>query len=135
MRGNAAIILLGLAFAGCGGEPGTSQVAPSGGATAPVAKPDGPVVATVGNGFVTEEMFATAASATISPGQELTPEQRAEVLDELIDDEILFQEAIEKGMYRDEKVRKILVNLLVREEVYSAMKDADIPDDDGEPMP
>jgi parvulin-like peptidyl-prolyl isomerase len=95
-----------------------------------VATPDGKVVANVGAGFVTEEDFADAASTTISPGEELTAEQRAEILDDLVDNEILFQKAIEKGMYRDEKVRKILVNLLVREEVYAQMKDTDIPDEE-----
>jgi parvulin-like peptidyl-prolyl isomerase len=67
-----------------------------------------------------------AASRIQQPGQELTLEQRKEVLDKLVVEEVLFQEATAKGLYRDPKVRKIMVNLLLREEVYDDVRASDI---------
>ena len=119
-----------LALAGCGaGQPGTPGGEGLGTANEarPTAEPEGRVVAKVGKGFVTEAEFAEAASHTITPGQTLTPEMRSDVLDELVDDEILFQKALDEGLYRDEKVKKILINLLLREEVYASLQDEEIP--------
>jgi len=130
MRLLATIAWFGLAPPGCGTEqavtPGAEGIG-AGGEARPTAEAGGRVVATVGKGFVTEAEFAEAASHAITPGQTLTPEMRTEVLDELIDDEILFQKALDEGLYRDEKVRKILVNLLLREEVYASVQDDEIP--------
>ncbi|MEQ1506294.1 MAG: peptidylprolyl isomerase [Myxococcota bacterium] len=116
-----------LAVIGCSGSP--SGAAPS--ASAPGGMPagaeaSGKHVATVGDGFVTDADFAASASRVQQPGQELTAEQRAEVLDKLVVEEILFQEAAAKGLYRDPKVRKIMVNLLLREEVYDDVRSSDI---------
>jgi parvulin-like peptidyl-prolyl isomerase len=130
MRPLGTIACLGLALSGCGVEQSGAPGGEGGGApleARPTSEPSGRVVATVGNGFVTEAEFAEAASHAITPGQTLTPEMRAEVLDELVDDEVLFQKALDQGLYRDEKVRKILINLLLREEVYASLQDEDIP--------
>src|SRR5688572_7122251 len=129
MRLLGPITLLALALPGCGAEQPAAPGAELGAAAEapPSSEPGGRVVAKVGKGFVTEAEFAEAASHSITPGQTLTPEMRKEILDELVEDEILFQEALEKGLYRDEKVRKILINLLLREEVYASLQDSEIP--------
>ncbi len=130
MRRLGKIGWFALALAGCGTEqpatPGAGELG-AGVDARPTAEAGGRLVATVGKGFVTEAEFAEAASHAITPGQTLTPEMRSEVLDELINDEILFQKALDEGLYRDEKVRKILVNLLLREEVYAPLQDDEIP--------
>ncbi|MEQ1570249.1 MAG: peptidylprolyl isomerase [Myxococcota bacterium] len=112
-----------LALLGCSGTPATVQ--PPGGGPAPIA-PAGRVVAKVGEGAITEDMFAEAASRTAPAGPELTLDERKDVLDKLVTEEILFQEAAAKGLYRDPKVRKIMVNLLLREEVYDDVRAAQI---------
>jgi peptidyl-prolyl cis-trans isomerase C len=114
-----------VAMMGCTTEPsGTAPPAPAGGG--PSGEPAGRVVATVGDGFVTEADFAAAASRVQPAGAEISPEERKEVLDKLVTEEILFQQATAKGLYRDPKVRKIMVNLLLREEVYDDVRTSDI---------
>lgn len=114
---------------GCSGEP-TGALPVAGGADPTTGQPTGRVVATVGDGFVTESDFAAAASRVQQAGQELTPEERKEVLDKLVTEEILFQQATQKGLYRDPKVRKIMVNLLLREEVYDDVRTSDITNEE-----
>lgn len=113
-----------IAMLGCGQEPNGPGAPPPG--SDPSAAPSGRVVAKVGDGFVTESDFAAAASRVQQAGQELTPAERKDVLDKLVTEEILFQQATEKGLYRDPKVRKIMVNLLLREEVYDDVRTSDI---------
>ena len=122
MVGLVAIVLMG-----CGGDGTASTVTPGGRTSpAPALKPDGVVVATVGPGFVTDEEFAAAAARTVQPGEDLSVDKRKEVLDKLVTEEVLFQEAAAKGLYRDPKVRKIMVNLLLREEIYADVRGSDI---------
>lgn len=109
---------------GCSGTQ--SAVQPGGGPGPGTEAPAGRVVARVGEGAITEDAFAEAAARTAPAGPELTADERKEVLDKLVTEEILFQEAAAKGLYRDPKVRKIMVNLLLREEVYDEVKAADI---------
>lgn len=88
------------------------------------------VIARVGQGGVTAEDFARVAAARPpADGRAHTPEERQAILDELIVEEVLFQEAANKGLHRDPKIRRVLVNLLLREEVYSQVDASDFPDD------
>jgi parvulin-like peptidyl-prolyl isomerase len=124
-----ALVLMTLVGCGeSGGSTSTSPTAPGapGAATAPAQQADGAVVATVGPGFVTDAEFAAAAARSATPGQDLPLEKRKEVLDKLVTEEVLFQEAAAKGLYRDPKVRKIMVNLLLREEIYADVRATDI---------
>jgi parvulin-like peptidyl-prolyl isomerase len=113
---------------GCSGGSSGVGASPSGGGTEP--EPAGEVLAKVGDGFVSEAEFASAASRVQQPGEELSLEDRKEVLDKLVTEEILFQEALEKGLYRDPKVRKIMVNLLLRQEVYDNVRSTEISTED-----
>jgi parvulin-like peptidyl-prolyl isomerase len=57
-------------------------------------------------------------------------DERKEVLDKLVTEEVLFQEAAARGLYRDPKVRKIMVNLLLRQEVYDDVRTTQISPDE-----
>jgi parvulin-like peptidyl-prolyl isomerase len=107
------------------GCAGPSTQTPSSGPSAPAAA--GQAVARVGDGVITEQDFADAAGRTLPAGPQLSKEERRKVLDDLVTEEVLFQEAVEKELYRDPKVRKILVNLLLREEVYGSVRTTDVP--------
>lgn len=48
--------------------------------------------------------------------------ERKALLQTLVEEEALFQEALRKNLHDDPKVRKILVNLLLRSEVYETVK-------------
>lgn len=126
----AGLALVGL-LAGCGG-PSPAPVDPAGGSTEAIQLPQAPgdVVARVGAGFVTVQEFADAAGATPGADGSMTLEQRKEVLDGLVTEEVLFMEAVELGLVRDPKVRKVLVNLLLRQEVLAKVTNADFTDEE-----
>ena len=44
-------------------------------------------------------------------------------------EELLFQEAFQRGLYRDPKVRKVMVNALLREDVYSKVRNSDFSEE------
>jgi parvulin-like peptidyl-prolyl isomerase len=119
--------VLALALLGCSGKSTSAPPAAPPGAEGAAA---GRVVARVGDGVITEEDFAAAAARTQPSGPELTDDERKQILDKLVTEEILFQEAAAKGLYRDPKVRKIMVNLLLREEVYDDVRNAQISPDE-----
>jgi len=117
--------------AGCGSPPSPpADDAPAAPVTG-LALPDGAtLLAKVGDGGVTAEEFARAAAARPpANGQAHTPEERRAILDELVAEEVLFQEAARKGLHRDPKIRRVLINLLLREDVYSQVDSNDFTDE------
>ena len=92
--------------------------------------PDGAVIARVGEGEITDQDFAEAASRQPKAAEGFDLDARRDVLEQLITDEILFQEATERGLYHDAKVRKIMVSLLIREEVFDRIRNEDIEEDE-----
>ncbi len=55
-------------------------------------------------------------------------EEKRKYLEELIDEEVLFQEAFARGVYQDPKVRRILLNLLLREQIYERVNAVEFTD-------
>ncbi len=91
----------------------------------------GEVLATVNGLSVGSIEFQTAAArATPADGKELSLEERREVLDRLIDDKVLYQEALRQGLDQDPKVQKVMVNTLLREEVYANVRNSDFTDEE-----
>jgi parvulin-like peptidyl-prolyl isomerase len=123
-------------LSGCAGVAGV-QAPKTGSTTAAPPLPDapldiGPPVAKVGdNGVIGANEFLEAASRKVrEQGGDLSPEQRKALVDELAQEEALWQEAAREGLYRDPKVRKIMVALLMRRQVYSKVRPSDFPDAD-----
>ena len=87
--------------------PGVS----GGGTTPPVTTgPEqdiGEVLATV-NGMKVGSIDFQSAASRVSPadGEALSQEERLEVLNELIDEKLLYQEALRQGLDKDPKVQK-----------------------------
>lgn len=127
----ARLVFGALLFAGCaGGEPAEKGARPAG-TLDPARRDVGEVVATVGASAVGVDDFrAEASRRPPADGTALSAEERKKVIDELVEQEILFQEALDKGLYHDTKVKKILVNLLLRSEVYDAVEKQDFTDAD-----
>lgn len=117
-----AAIMAGLWACGGGGFVAEEGAPPS-------RAPDGAVIARVGEAPITDRDFAEAAARLpdAAAGDEA---RRREVLDELVTDEILFQEATERGLYRDPKVRRTMVSLLIRKEVYDRAHQEEIPEEE-----
>lgn len=116
-------LLLGTACAG--GD--TTPAAGSADTTAGAAKEDlGPSLADVSGIKVYEKEFqAAAARKTPANGDSFTPEEKKEILQKLIEEKALYQEAKKKGVDQDPKVQKVMVNTLLRQEVYSGVRNSD----------
>jgi parvulin-like peptidyl-prolyl isomerase len=128
-------IVLGIALAtSCTGTK-TEPAGGAGGAASAIAisaPPDslvGTKLATVNGLPVGSLSFdALAQRKTPAGGSTFSAEEKASMLDEAIVDELLFQEAMRRGAFHDPKVKKILVNLLLREEVYDRVQNDDFAD-------
>jgi len=129
MRNLVVLLTLSTLALGCGGngDKPNSKPAAQGTALTPKARKDvGEPIATVGDAVIGVEQFKHEASRKQpADGTALSPAERREVLDEIVTEEVLFQEALKRGLYQDNKVRKILVNLLLREDVYATVKNED----------
>ncbi len=125
MRRDLVLCLLLSAICACSGETGGAGApAEPGGAAQAAADVDlgaeGRLVARVGQGGVTEEQFVELALRNPAVAQgDVSPELRKEILDRLVTEEALWQEAMARGLYRDPKVRKLMVNQLLRQAIYA----------------
>jgi peptidyl-prolyl cis-trans isomerase C len=90
----------------------------------------GETLATV-NGVVvgSKEFEQAAARKAPASGDALSAEEKKEVLDALVEEKLLYAEALRKGLDRDPKVQKVMVNTLLREDVYSTVKNGDFNDE------
>jgi peptidyl-prolyl cis-trans isomerase C len=131
MRSSARYLPLfafGLFLCACDNSPQK----PEGGATAkPAATEDiGETLAMVnGNPIGTKEFEKAAARTMPKEGDSLSPAEKTEVLDKLVADKLLYQEALKKGLDKDPKVQKVMINTLLREDVYSQVRNSDFSED------
>jgi len=87
---------------------------------------DAVLLARVGEGGVTARQFINAASHRVAVGDGTLPMgERLAIMDELVRSEALWQVAAEKLLYADDKVRQIMINLLIREEVHTEVRRTD----------
>lgn len=75
------------------------------------------------------EFKQAAARKVPANGDTLSLEERKEVLDRLVEEKLLYKNALAKGFDKDPKVQKVMVNTLLREEVYRQVKNSDFPDE------
>ncbi len=115
---------------GCGGDAGTSGGSSSPASAASDVDP-ALVIATVGGVPITQDEFEQAASRkTPADGKTLSDAEKQEVLDGLVKEKILYLEALESGLDKDPKVQKVMVNTLLREEVYAKVRNSDFSDEE-----
>lgn len=122
-------IIVPLVFTACNGEDARNQgdgaATPTAGGAAP-AEDMGPVVAEVGDVKVYAKEFEQAAARkTPADGNKLTDDEKKEVLQKLIEEKALYQEARKKGVDQDPKVQKVMINTLLRQEVYGNVRNSD----------
>jgi len=121
-----ARMLVGLAL--LGGLPACTGAEEQAATTAPVAGTDatGPVLAEVGGIRITSSEFEAAAARKVpADGVALSVEERKEILDELVVEKILYLEAKKRGIDQDPKVQKVMVNTLLRQDVYAQVRNSD----------
>lgn len=72
-----------------------------------------------------KEFQRAAAGKTPENGSSLSEAEKVEVLEKLINDKILYLEAKNEGVDKDPKVQKVMINTLLRDKVYTSVKNAD----------
>ena len=133
----AVALTIALVTSGCNEEGGTAAGDTKPAATADASKSTasaadvGEVLATVdGIKVGSKEFEEMAARKQPAAGDSLSMEEKKEVLDRLIDEKLLYKAALAKGLDQDPKVQKVMVNTLLREEVYSSVRNSDFNDEE-----
>ena len=91
----------------------------------------GKTIATIDGMPVGENEFTTHAIGTRPrTAASLTPEERKEVLDELLDQKALYLEARRQGLDRDPKVQAQMVQIYLRRQVYNQVRSNDFTEED-----
>lgn len=130
MRMLTATLALALSLTVACGD--TEAPSTSGAADGAAAQADiGEVLAEV-NGLKigSKEFEEAAARKQPASGDTLSAEEKKEVLDRLIEEKLLYQKALKLGLDKDPKVQKVMVNTLLRQEVYSAIRNSDFTDEE-----
>ena len=78
----------------------------------------------------TKEYERAAARLVPEDGVSLSEEERRQVLSDLVDEKMLYLEARKQGIDRDPKVQKVMVNTLLRQEVYAAVRNSDFTEEE-----
>jgi len=128
-----------LALAACGGE---STPAPSPAADAGEAVLKTPPAPTMPKADVIGETLGTVDGLPIGAKEfdqlaarrgrdaELDSTARSEIMERLVEEKLLYQEALRQGIDKDPKIQKMMVNTLLKQDVYSTVKTSDITEDD-----
>ena len=121
-----------LLLAACGG--GESAATADGGVC---EWPPQPSIDQIGEplGFVDGMPFGTTEFDTMAARQvgrdgTLDPDVRAEIVDQLVDEKLLYMEARRRGIDKDPKIQKMMVNTLLKQKVYGAVRTAEIRESD-----
>ena len=132
VMGALSLSLLGALVACEGGETTSASTTTEQGTAANAEAQDiGEILATVNGLEIGSTEFALIAGRqTPADGKTLSLEERKEVLDGLIGERVLYQEALRQGLDRDPKVQKVMVNTLLRESVYANVRNSDFSDEE-----
>ncbi len=129
-------LAMGAVLTACQGEktpadPGATQTpadqpAEAGDAVTSNPVDIGEVIATVGDINIGSKEFAMAAQR-VSPadGVALSAAEKQEIIDKLVVEKILYAEAKKRNIDRDPKVQKVMINTLLRQDVYSNVRNSD----------
>ena len=120
-----ALILSILLGAACSG--GTPSAASSAAPSVPSVEQIGETLGTVNGLPIGTKEFDIAASKKAGR-EDLDDNQRGQVMQELVGDKLLYQEALRRGIDRDPKIQKMIVNTLLKDAVYNSIRTSDIAD-------
>ncbi len=112
---------------------GCSGGGSSAGGSSPIAPPEdasNPKIADVNGLPIGSKAIDDAAHRKeAANGATYTPEEKTALVDQAVDDELLFQEAFRRGIYNDPKVKKIMTSLMLRQDVYEKVTNEQFTDE------
>ena len=130
------LIAAGLLLGGCQGDS-ASPASDKKTEKAPVATSQdiGDTLATVNGMAVGTKEFDEAYARSVprrgaNGAEEDGAEKKQEVIDKLISDKLLYQEALRQGLDQDPRIQKMMVNSLLRKDVYGSIKTSDISEEE-----
>ncbi len=131
--------LLLVAGCTCGGGAGSGATTTSGVAAAaggaewppvPSVEQIGEPIGSVDGMPIGTREFDTMAARQMGRDGTLDDELRAEIVDRLVDEKLLYLEARRRGIDKDPKIQKMMVNTLLKQEVYSQVRTSEITEED-----
>jgi hypothetical protein len=126
--------LLAFGLAACSGDTSTAA-ADSDNPRAewppiPSVEQIGEPIGTVDGMPIGEKEFDTMAARQMGRDGTIDADTRTEIVDRLIDEKLLYMEALRQGIDKDPKIQKMMVNTLLKQEVYSQVRTSEISEDD-----
>jgi len=106
----------------------SSAVSFAGGA--PSADAIGDPIGTVNGLPIGSKEFDQMAMRQMGRDGTVTEASRRDIMDRLVDEKLLYQEAVRRGIDKDPKIQKMMVNTLLKQVVYSDVRTTDIGDED-----
>lgn len=98
--------------------------------TMPKPEVIGETLATVNGMPVGTKEFDALALRSKGRQNDLDAAARQEVMDRLVEEKLLYQAALAQGIDKDPKIQKMMVNTLLKQEVYASVRTSDISEDD-----
>lgn len=131
-RSHSAALCMAFLLAACNGGAGKGE------AGSPVCKwPPVPTEAQIGAplGYVDGMPFGTLEFDTMAAremGRDGTigEESRKTIVDALVEEKLLYMEALRQGIDKDPKIQKMMVNTLLKQEVYGQVRTSEITEDE-----
>ncbi len=127
-----------LAFPACSNEVAPTSASAAGEDTLktspPPTLPDpeviGETLAVVNGTPVGAKEFDALALRSKGRESALDAESRSEVMDRLVEEKLLYHAALAQGIDKDPKIQKMMVNTLLKQEVYASVRTSDISEED-----
>ena len=90
----------------------------------------GETLATVNGTPVGAKEFDALALRSKGRESALDAEARKDVMDRLVEEKLLYHAALAQGIDKDPKIQKMMVNTLLKQEVYASVRTSDISEED-----
>ena len=97
---------------------------------AAAAEDESPVIAEVNGLLITVEDFERTAKRLRPGGGDVDDAFKREVLEEVVNEFLLYEQALKQELDEDPKIRKMMVNTLLKRDVYGHVRTEDITEDE-----
>ena len=129
-----ALVLSLVPLVGCApsASEGTASLPKAAGSitTRPTADQIGESLGTVNGQTIGSKEFDHMATRQVGRDGSLSEEARRDIIGRLVDEKLLYQEALRRGIDKEPKLQKMMVNTLLKEAVYNSLRTGEISEED-----